>query len=128
MQVLLMTGSLIGDEGDVRPVRQTPHGFDEVEVLVLFDKGENVAAFMAAKTMKNLPLRIDVEARSLFLVEGAQRDEIGAHPFQRQGSADDLNNITGGSDLFEDGRGEQAGHGGRRRESAGYFVSSSKDR
>ena len=58
--------------------RQPAHGVHEADVFVIFDEGKNVAAFVAAEAMKDLLVRIDVEAGRFFLVKRTERGEIRA--------------------------------------------------
>ena len=80
---------------------QAANGVGKIDVLVILDEGKNIAALVAAETMKDLLEWIDVEAGALFLVERAKGDEIGSSPFQRDAGTDNVNNITGGADLLE---------------------------
>jgi hypothetical protein len=60
---------------------------------------------MAAETIKDLALRIDVEAGSFLFMKRAERGEVGAGAFEREVRANDINDITGRADLFEITRG-----------------------
>ena len=82
MARLLFAGVFVEFKGNFCAVGETAHGIHETDVFVFLDEGENIAPLVAAKAMKNLPVRIDVEARRLFLVKRAKRNEIGAVLFQ----------------------------------------------
>ena len=75
-------------------------GFDERKVLVLANKGKYIAPFVAAEAMKDLTLRVDVEAGRLLFVERAESDEICPGALEREGRSDDINDVAGGADLF----------------------------
>ena len=94
-----------------RAFGQTPDGAGKVDVLVLLDEGENVAAFMAAKTMENLFGRVDVEAGGFFFMERAEGNEIDPGTFEGDIAADDLDNIASGPNLLECGGRNDATHG-----------------
>ena len=46
-------------ERDFCAVRQSPDRFREVHILVIFDKSENIPAFVATEALKNLKVRVD---------------------------------------------------------------------
>ena len=79
---------------------QAAQGLHEINVLVFANEGEHVAALVAAEAMKKLALRADVEAGGFFPVKGAEGDEVGPIAFEGDVSADYVNNIAGGADLF----------------------------
>ena len=95
------------------PLRQPPNRVGKVQVLVFLDKGEDVAAFVAAEAMENLFVRVDVEAGGLLPVEGAKRDEIGPGAFERHITSDHLDNVAGSPNLFERRRRNEAAHDAR---------------
>ena len=111
MPDLLLAGTTFVFERNLRAIREALHGLDEVNALVLPDERENVAAFVAAETVKNLAVRVDVEARGLLLVKRTKGDKIRACPFQREVRPNDIHNIAGGADSLQCGGGKQAGHG-----------------
>ena len=111
MPGLLLAAALFIFQGDFSPISQPPHRFGEVDAFVFLDEREHVAAFMAAKAMENLLVRIDVEAGSLFFVKRAQRNEVGPGALEGKIGADDIHDVTGSTDLFAGRRGKQASHG-----------------
>ena len=84
-------------------------GVHEADIFVFFDERKNVAAFMAAEAMKNLAVRVDVEAGRLFLVKRTEGGEIGSGAFELEIGADDVDDVTGVADAFESCLGE-TGH------------------
>ena len=101
MARLLFAGVVVEFERNFRALGQPAHGVHEADVLVFLDEGEHVAALVAAEAVENLLVRIDVEARRLFLVKRAERGEVRAGLFQRQIRADDIHDVAGGADAFE---------------------------
>ena len=75
---LLFAGVLVEFEGNFGAFGEPADGVHEADVFVFLDEGEHVAALVAAEAVENLPVRIDVEARRLFLVKRAKRNEICA--------------------------------------------------
>jgi hypothetical protein len=73
--------------------------------------------------MKNLPVRIDIEAGRFFPVEGAEGDKIGPGPFEGQGGANDFDDVIGGADLFEERWIDEPGHA-LKAGSRAHFLSS----
>ncbi len=82
MAGLGLAGLLLEVEGDVRAFGEAADGVGEIDALVFFDKGEDVAAFVAAEAVENLLVGVDVEAGGFLLMEGAEGDEVGAGAFQ----------------------------------------------
>ena len=110
MPRLLLAGGVVELEGNARALGQTAHRLDKREVLVLLDELENVAALVAAETVEDLALLIDIEARGLFAVERAQGGPIGPVALQGHVRANDLDNLAGGADLLKGSGRKQAGH------------------
>ena len=54
--------------------------FGKVQVLHPHDKGDHIPAFVAAKAVKGVVLRIDAERRRLFIVERAQAHQVFPPP------------------------------------------------
>ncbi len=110
MARLLFAGGLIEFEGNFGAFSQPADGVHEADVFVFLDEGEHVAALVAAEAVKNLFMRIDVEAGGLFLVKGAEGGEVGAGAFQRQIGPDDVHNVAGGANAFAGCGGKRASH------------------
>jgi hypothetical protein len=106
MARLLFAGAGVLLQRNFRTVREASHRVHETDVFVFADESKNVTAFVTAEAVENLAVRIDVETGTLFLMERAERGEIGPGAFQRQIRADDINDITGGADAFESGLGK----------------------
>ena len=60
--------------------------------------------------MEDLALGVDVEARALLLVEGAEGHEIGPRAFERHVRADHVHDVAGSADAFTGCGGEKTGH------------------
>ena len=69
MTRFLFAGGIFKFERNFRAFGEPANGVHEADVFVILDEGENVAAFVAAETVKNLLVRIDVEARRSFPCE-----------------------------------------------------------
>ena len=106
----LRAGRVFKFEGDFRALRQPANGVHETDFFVFFDESEHIAALVAAKTMENLLLRVDIKAGGFFLVKGTQSGEIGPGAFEWQIGTNNVNNVAGGADLFARGGSEEAGH------------------
>jgi hypothetical protein len=70
MAGLWLTRLILEFERDARAVGKTLDRFDEGNVFVLANEGEDVSALVTAKAVKDLTMRIDVEAGGLLLVKG----------------------------------------------------------
>ena len=92
---------------------QATDGFAEVDTLEFLDETKDIAAFMTSEAVKNLALRMNIEAGSLLFVERAESDEIRPRPFEREIGTDDFDDVTGGADLVENRLRKQATHGAR---------------
>ena len=99
--VLLLPRVFFKLQRQVRPFGQPPHGFGEGDVFVFLDEREHVAALVTAEAMKDLSMRIDVEARRFLFVKRAEGDEVCAGAFEREIRANDIDDVAGGADLFE---------------------------
>ena len=106
----LRGGVLIHLQRDLGAIRETAHGIHETDVLVFLDEGEDITAFVTTEAMKDLLVRIDVEAGRFFFVEGAERSEVSACTFQWQITANDIHDVVGVADLFERVIGDQTSH------------------
>src|SRR5690349_11527961 len=101
MARLLGCWILFGLQRYLGAIGKTPHGIHETDVLVFFDEREDVAALVAAKTVKDLLVRIDVEAGGLLLMKRTKRSKVRSGTFQRQIAANDIHDVAGGTNLFE---------------------------
>ena len=113
MPRFLRAGRVLKFQRNFRALREPAHGVHEADVLVFLDEGEHVAALVAAEAMEDLLVRIDVEARRLFLMKRAERGEVRAGFFQRQIRADDVHDVAGGADLLAGRGGKESGHAKR---------------
>jgi hypothetical protein len=115
---LLGAGGVFEFEGDFGALGEAADGVHEADVFVFLEEGEDVAALVAAETVEDLLLGIDVETGGFFLVEGAEGGEVGAGLFQGQVGADDIHDVIGYADPFASGGGKETGHAGRGLRSA----------
>ncbi len=92
-QRALLTGraaaALLVFQGDVETLGEGLDGLGEVEPLGLLDKGEDVARFAAAEAFVETLVGVEVEARRLLLVEGAEGLEFAAAGASRRGDTGD---------------------------------------
>src|SRR5438477_8683735 len=93
------------------PICQPPDGLGKINAFVFLDEREHIAAFVAAKAMENLLVRIDVEAGSFFFVKWAQGNEVRPGALEGKIGTDDIHDVTGSTDLFAGRGGKKAGHG-----------------
>ena len=121
---LPFAGALVEFERNLGAVGETADGIQEADIFVFPDKGEHVATLVAAEAMENLPVGIDVEAGGFFLVKRAEGDEVCPRLFQRQTCADDVHDVAGGADAFEDCGRNGAGHAGF----SWFFRAAGRDR
>src|SRR5437870_8883613 len=110
MPRLLFAGAFFVFERNFGAIGEPLDGFDKIEAFIFLDEREDVAAFVATEAMKNLPMRIDVEAGSFLFVKRAEGDKVRAGALQRDIGTDDIDDITGSANLFERGGRKQAGH------------------
>ena len=96
---------------DARPLREPADSGDEIEVLVFHHEGEHVAARAATEAVPDLLLRVDIEARRLFLVEWAEGAEVCPRTLEREIRADHLDNVVVLANLLKNGFGNNARHG-----------------
>ena len=96
---------------DARALREAPDCFGKRQVLHQHEKFENVAAVTAAEALENLPRRIDVKRRRLFLVKRRERLEFRARLFQRHIAAHHVNDVRRMAYLLDDFGRDHAGHG-----------------
>jgi hypothetical protein len=93
-------------ERNFRAISQT---FDRVwksDVLVLLDERKDIAALVAAETMKNLTVRIDIEARGFFLVKWTKGNKVRAGSLERNIGTDNIHDVTRGTNLLKGGGGK----------------------
>src|SRR5881394_442881 len=81
---LLVLGVAIVFQRNPRPFGQTTDRFGKRKTLVFLDPAENVPSLVTAEAMKNLEVRIDVEARRFLFVKWAQRPEVRPGALQWQ--------------------------------------------
>src|ERR1035441_10097585 len=110
MPRLLLAGALLILQRNLGPVGHPPHRLREINVLVLLDECEHVAALVAAEAMEYLAVGVDVETGSLLFVKRAEGDEIGPGALEGQVRPDHIHDVTGSADLLEGRRRKQAGH------------------
>src|SRR5581483_7428823 len=82
---------------------QLPQRLAELQVVALHDEGKGVAARAAAEALPGLSLGEDVEGGRLLAVERAERAVAAPGLPQRDGTADEIDQIDAGLD-FLDGR------------------------
>jgi hypothetical protein len=92
---------------------QATNGFAEVDPFEFLHETKDIAAFMTSKAVKNLALRMNIEAGGLLFVEWAESDEVRPRPLEREIGTDDFDDVTGGTDLVENRLRKQATHGAR---------------
>lgn len=93
-------GVILELEWNLGALGEAADGVHEADVFVFFDEGEDIAALVAAEAMENLFVRIDVEAGRFLLMERAERGEVGAGALQIQITADDIDDVIGGTNTF----------------------------
>ena len=74
---LMLARLLVEFERDIRAVSEPADGLDKTDVFVFLNEGEHVAALVAAETVKDLPMRTDVEAWRLLFVKWTECEKIG---------------------------------------------------
>ncbi len=79
-------------------------GFAVGEFVEFLDEFEDVAAGAADEAVEDLFLRDDGHGGFVVVVEGAEAFEFLAGAFERDAFADDLDDVDGGTDFFEDFR------------------------
>ena len=107
--VLLLRAELL--QLDTRPLRQQLQRPALVGLLDQLDEREDIALPLAAEAVPRLTLRVDVEARAVLLVEGAQAPVILVPLREAHVLLDDLDQVDLGLDLREGVVGRQGGHG-----------------
>src|SRR5688500_8129196 len=107
---LPMLRILIEFERNSGAFRQALDRLNEVQILVLFNEGKNISAFVASKTMKSLFAWIDMEARRLLPMKRAERGKTGSGPLERNDRRNDINNVIGSANLFKGRWRDEAGH------------------
>ena len=110
MPAVVVRAARFLNDGNARPLGQTPHRADKIEMLVFHDEAKNRAPRAAAKTMIRLPLRVNMERGALLAVERTQRDPACARALERKVRADHLDDVVGFGDAL-DGFFGKAGHG-----------------
>src|SRR5207248_720235 len=73
----------------------------KIRMLVFHHEPKNASPNAAAKAVKRLSLRADMEGWRFFLMKGTERFEIRAGPFQRKIRADHLHDVVGGGHLLD---------------------------
>ena len=92
--------STFGEEGD---------SLHEADPIYLLDEFEHIAPYSTAKAVVDLPLCIDVEGRSLLVVEWAKTGPVVASLTQFHMCPDDVDDVRGVTDSLE-GFFRNAGH------------------
>ena len=84
--------------------REKLNGLRKCHALILFKKLKNIAAALAAKAMVDLLSVTDIEAWCLFFMirERTKAFEASAGAGERRVLADDINNIVGVSNSFDE--------------------------
>ena len=98
---------------DACALGQPFHGLHEINVLIFLNELEHVTPGVAAEAVINLPLRIDIEARSFLLVKRTQRHVIAAGALQGKVIADHIDNVAGRANLLDRGLRNAPGHSAR---------------
>ncbi len=86
----------------------------EVQLVVVHDEAEGVAAGAAAKAVVELFVRADAEGRRLFLVERAEGAVVLAGLLQLDARTDHLDDVGAVEQVIDEGLGDQSGHRGIR--------------
>ena len=87
----------------MRAFGETANSVGETDAFVFHHKREYVASFVATEAVKSLFMWSDEETGRFLFVKRAKRGEVRAVPFQWNVTADDIDDVAGGSDLFEGG-------------------------
>ena len=87
-----VAGVLIG-EGDADPGAEAAHGGQEADTLDLLHEAEHVAPLPAPETLEAAAHGIDVEARGLLVVEGAQALELLARSLEPDVGSDHVRDV-----------------------------------
>ena len=82
---------------------ERPRGFGKLEPFVLHQEAEDVAALAASEAVEDLPVGVDVEARRLLVVEGAESLPVRPGLLQLDVAGDEGDDVRPVSD-FLDGR------------------------
>jgi hypothetical protein len=83
---------MIDDHNPV-PFGQKSDGFRESDPFLLHDKGKDIPADSAAKTVKHLFVRTDGKRGGFFSMKGTQSDKVPARFFQHDRIGNDLQDI-----------------------------------
>ena len=87
---------------DPGPLRQKSHSFQKVHIVVLFHKGDDIAALMTAKAIVHLLWPGDRKRRGFLIVKGAKPHIIASRTLQLYTLADDIHNVVGSAHLIQD--------------------------
>src|SRR5436305_279891 len=121
MTHLLQPRLLIELERNMGALRQPPHCVQKGNAFILLHERKDIASFMAAETVKYLPVRIDMEAGAFLFVKGTKGDEICARSFQREIPAYDIHHIAGRANLFKSCRSDESSHALKMGKGAAIF-------
>ena len=87
---------------DMRALREGLERLGERHILVTHEKTEHIAAGPASETVEHLLFGLDHERGGFFLMERTTGLEMPAGTLQRNVLRNDLDDIVGRSDLFDD--------------------------
>ncbi|MGC3990748.1 MAG: hypothetical protein QM796_13920 [Chthoniobacteraceae bacterium] len=93
---------LFFNNADACLLRQPPGRGGEIHVLILHDELKNAAPRSAAEAFEDLPLGIDREGGGALVVKRAERLIDGSRALEGEMSTDDLHDIAGRGDLFDE--------------------------
>ena len=86
-------GACLLRHGQADLLGELPDRLWKRQAVLLHEKREDVAPDAAAKTMKNLLVRVDMKRRGALLVKRAERLEMPARPFERHVLANHLGDV-----------------------------------
>ena len=98
---ILLRRALLVLQRHVEPVGQELDRTDEVQVLLLLDERDRVAALAAAEALERASVGRHAEARRLLVVERAQPDEARAGLPQSRVALDERDDVGGRLDGFD---------------------------
>ena len=105
-----MAGGILGLDLDPDSLSQPAHGPEEVEVLVVHDKLEDVTSLAAAEAVPDLFGRINVKTRCFLLVEWAECAEVRTGAFQWKHRPNDVHHVIRMANLLDNLIRDASGH------------------
>lgn len=92
---LLIRPAVLVFQGNAGAICQAFHRLAKIDGFKILHKREYIATLVAAKTMKELFLGIDVETGGFFFMERTKCLKIRSGALQRHVPANDIHDVTG---------------------------------